>query len=164
MLVVRPDTSLSFLPPAQHVVEEELRCWAAMLQKRLCALRYDITHTLTRELPALLKIEACLSHLPILQREFSLEAAHLQYVAERQEEAAAWLANQHSRLDLLELHLKWERKELDQKAAWMKEMETAMREAQTRLQEQQDYFKDASSSQKGCPCTWIDPKDLSAVR
>ncbi|KGL98238.1 HAUS augmin-like complex subunit 3, partial [Charadrius vociferus] len=156
--------TLEALEENQHVVEEELRCRAAMLQKQLCALRCDITHTLTHELPALLKTEACLSHLPILQREFSLEAAHLQYVAERQEEAAAWLANQHSRLDLLELHLKWERKELDQKAAWMKEMETAMKEAQTRLQEQQDYFKDASSSQKGCERTWIDPKDLSAVR
>ncbi|KFW65599.1 HAUS augmin-like complex subunit 3, partial [Pygoscelis adeliae] len=67
-------------------------------------------------------------------------------------------------LNLLELQLKRERKELDQKAARLGEMETAMREAQTRLREQQDYFKDANSSQKGCPRTWIDPKDLSAVR
>ncbi|KAM6387466.1 HAUS augmin-like complex subunit 3 [Pluvialis apricaria] len=152
------------LPALQHVVEKELRCRAAMLQKQLCALRCDITHTLTRELPALLKTEACLARLPILQKQLSLEAAHLQYVAERQEEAAAWLANQHSRLDLLELHLKWERKELDRKAAWMKEMKTSMREAHDRLQVQKDYFKDASSSQKGHPRTWIDPKDPSAVR
>ncbi|NXN75059.1 HAUS3 protein, partial [Himantopus himantopus] len=156
--------TLEALEDNQHAVEKDLQCRAAVLQKQLHALRCDITHTLTRELPALLKAEACLSRLPILQRQFSLEAAHLQYVAERQEAAAAWLANQHSRLDLLELHLKQERKELDQKAAWMKEMETAMTEAQTRLQEQQDYFKDASSSQKGCPRAWIDPKDLSAVR
>ncbi|KFQ02570.1 HAUS augmin-like complex subunit 3, partial [Haliaeetus albicilla] len=72
--------------------------------------------------------------------------------------------HQHSRLDLLELQLKWERKELDQKASQLGEMKTAMGEARTRLQEQQDYFKDASSSQKGCPRVWIDPKDLSAVR
>lgn len=164
MLVVHPDTSLSCLPPAQHVVEVELRSQAATLQKQLHALRCDITQILTHRLPPLLKAEACLSRLPILQRQLSLEAAHLQYTARRQEEAAAWLASQHSRLDLLELQLKWERKELDQKASQLGEMKTAMREAQTRLQEQQDYFKDASSSQKGCPRVWIDPKDLSAVR
>ncbi|KAM6197758.1 HAUS augmin-like complex subunit 3 [Sarcoramphus papa] len=156
--------TLEALEENQHVVEAELRSQDAMLQKQLHALRCDITHTLTHQLPPLLKAEACLSRLPILQRQLSLEATHLQYIAGRQEEAAAWLASQHSRLDLLELQLKWERKELDQKAAQLGEMETAMREAQTRLQEQQDYFKDASSSQKGCPRMWIDPKDLSAVR
>ncbi|NXW31078.1 HAUS3 protein, partial [Phaetusa simplex] len=156
--------TLEALEENQHVVEAELRCQAATLQKQLHALRCDITHILTHQLPPLLKAEASLSCLPILQRQFSLEDAHLQYIAGRQEEAAAWLANQQSRLDLLELCLKRERKELDQNAAWMREMENAMRETQTRLQEQQDYFKDASSSQKDCPCTWINPKDLSAVR
>ncbi|NXU27576.1 HAUS3 protein, partial [Thalassarche chlororhynchos] len=156
--------TLEALDENQRVVEAELQSQAAMLQKQLHALRCDITQTLTHQLPPLLKAEACLSRLPILQRQLSLEAAHLQYTARRQEEVAARLANQHSRLDLLELQLKRERKELDQKAARLGEMETAMREAQTRLQEQQDYFKDASSSHKGCPCTWIDPKDLLAVR
>ncbi|NXJ42013.1 HAUS3 protein, partial [Ciconia maguari] len=156
--------TLKALEENQHVVEAELRSQAAMLQKQLHALRCDIMQTLTHQLPPLLKADARLSCLPVLQRQVSLEAARLRYIAGRQEEAAAWLANQHSRLDLLELQLKWERKELDQKAAWLREMETAMREAQTRLWEQQDYFKDASSSQKGCPRTWIDPKDLSAVR
>ncbi|KAK4814961.1 hypothetical protein QYF61_006905 [Mycteria americana] len=156
--------TLKALEENQHVVEAELRSQAAMLQKQLHALRCDIMQTLTHQLPPLLKADARLSCLPVLQRQVSLEAARLRYIAGRQEEAAAWLANQHSRLDLLELQLKRERKELDQKAAWLREMETAMREAQTRLWEQQDYFKDASSSQKGCPRTWINPKDLSAVR
>ncbi|NXJ50181.1 HAUS3 protein, partial [Spizaetus tyrannus] len=156
--------TLEALKENQHVVEAELRSQAAALQKQLHALRCDIAQILAHRLPPLLKAEACLSRLPILQRQLSLEAAHLQYVARRQEEAAAWLASQHSRLDLLELQLKWERKELDQKASELREMKTAMREAQTRLQEQQNYFKDASSSQKGCPRIWIDPKDLSAVR
>ncbi|NWZ55136.1 HAUS3 protein, partial [Haliaeetus albicilla] len=156
--------TLEALKENQHVVEVELRSQAATLQKQLHALRCDITQILTHRLPPLLKAEACLSRLPILQRQLSLEAAHLQYIARRQEEAAAWLASQHSRLDLLELQLKWERKELDQKASQLGEMKTAMGEARTRLQEQQDYFKDASSSQKGCPRVWIDPKDLSAVR
>ncbi|NXY68602.1 HAUS3 protein, partial [Glareola pratincola] len=156
--------TLEALEENQHVVEAELRCQAATLQKQLHALRCDITRTLTDQLPPLLKAEASLSCLPILQRQFSLEAAHLQYIAERQKEAGAWLANQQSRLDLLELCLNRERKKLDQNAAWMREMETAMRETQTRLQEQQDYFKDASSAQKDCSCTWIDPKDTSAVR
>ncbi|XP_074007753.1 HAUS augmin-like complex subunit 3 [Numenius arquata] len=156
--------TLEALEENQHGVETELQGQAAMLQEKLHALRCDITYTLTHQLLPLLKAEASLSCLPILQRQFSLEAAHLQYVAGRQKEAAVWLAKQHSRLDLLELHLEWERKELDQKAAWMREMETAMREAQTRLQEQQDYFKHASSSQKVCPCAWTDPKDLYALR
>ncbi|KAF1653981.1 HAUS augmin-like complex subunit 3, partial [Aptenodytes patagonicus] len=156
--------TLEALEENQRVVEAELRSQAAMLQKQLHALRCDIAQTLTHQLPPLLKAEACLSCLPILQRQLSLEGAHLQCIARRQEEAAAWLANQHSRLNLLELQLKRERKELDQKAARLGEMESAMREAQTRLREQQDYFKDANCSQKGCPRTWIDPKDLSAVR
>ncbi|KAM9277157.1 LOW QUALITY PROTEIN: HAUS augmin-like complex subunit 3 [Morus bassanus] len=155
--------ALEALEENQHVVEAELQRQAAVLQKQLHTLRCDITQTLTYQLPPLLKAEVCLSCLPILQRQLSLEDAHLQYGATRQEEAAAWL-DQHSRLDLLELQLKRERKELDWKAAQLGEMETAMREAQTRLKKQQDYFKDASSSQKGCPCSWIDPKDLSAVR
>ncbi|NXS97603.1 HAUS3 protein, partial [Jacana jacana] len=148
----------------QHGVEAELRGQAARLQEKLHALHCGIRYTLTHQLPPLLKADASLSCRPILQRQFSLEAAHLQYVAGRQREAAAWLANQHSRLDLLEFHLEWERKELDQKAAWMREMETAMREAQTRLKEQQDYLKHISSSQKNCPGTWIDPQDLCALR
>ncbi|KAF1542862.1 HAUS augmin-like complex subunit 3, partial [Eudyptula albosignata] len=156
--------TLEALEENQHVVEAELRSQAAMLQKQLHALRFDIAQTLTHQLPPLLKAEACLSRLPVLRRQLSLEGARLQCIARRQEEAAAWLANQHSRLNLLELQLKRERKELDQKAAQLGEMETAMREAQTRLREQQDYFKDANTSQKGCPRTWIDPKDLSAVR
>ncbi|KAF1522800.1 HAUS augmin-like complex subunit 3, partial [Eudyptes sclateri] len=156
--------TLEALEENQRVVEAELQSQAAMLQKQLHALRCDIAQTLTHQLPPLLKAEACLSRQPILRRQLSLEGARLQCIARRQEEAAAWLANQHSRLNLLELQLKRERKELDQKAAQLGEMETAMREAQTRLREQQDYFKDANSSQKGCPRTWIDPKDLSAVR
>ncbi|KAF1580730.1 HAUS augmin-like complex subunit 3, partial [Eudyptes moseleyi] len=156
--------TLEALEENQRVVEAELRSQAAMLQKQLHALRCDIAQTLTHQLPPLLKAEACLSRQPILRRQLSLEGARLQCIARRQEEAAAWLANQHSRLNLLELQLKRERKELDQKAAQLGKMETAMREAQTRLREQQDYFKDANSSQKGCPRTWIDPKDLSAVR
>ncbi|KFV50340.1 HAUS augmin-like complex subunit 3, partial [Gavia stellata] len=156
--------TLEALEENQHAVETELQSQADMLQKQLHTLRCDITQTLTHQLPPLLKAEACLSRLPVLQRQLSLEAAHLQYIAGRQEEAAAWLASQHSRLDLLELQLRRERKELDQKAAQLWEMETTMRESQTRLQEQQDYFKDVSASQKSCPRTWIDPKDLSAVR
>ncbi|GAB0194610.1 HAUS augmin-like complex subunit 3 [Grus japonensis] len=156
--------TLEALEKNQHAVKVELRSQAAMLQKQLHALRCDVTQTLTHQLPPLLKAEARLSCLPVLQRQLSLEAAHLQSIARRQEEAAAWLVNQHSRLNLLELQLKWERKEMDQKAAWLREMETAMKEAQTRLQAQQNYFKEARSSQKDCPRIWIDHKDLSALR
>ncbi|NXA05130.1 HAUS3 protein, partial [Sapayoa aenigma] len=148
----------------QHAVEAELWDQAAVLQNQLHALRFDITQTLTHQLPPLLKAEARSACLPILNRHLSLKAAHLQNIARRQEEAAAWLLSQQSRLDLIELQLKRERKELEQKAAWLGEIETIMSEAQISLQEQQNYFRDASSSQKGCPCKWIDPKDLTAVR
>ncbi|KFO57988.1 HAUS augmin-like complex subunit 3, partial [Corvus brachyrhynchos] len=72
--------------------------------------------------------------------------------------------SQHSLLDLLELQLKRERKELEQKAAWLEKIETIMRKSQTRLQEQQNYFRGARSSQMGHPRKWIDPKDLTAIR
>ncbi|KFO89962.1 HAUS augmin-like complex subunit 3, partial [Buceros rhinoceros silvestris] len=156
--------TLEALEENQQAAEAELQSQAATLQKQLHALRCDITHTLAHQLPPLLKAEACFSRLPVLQRWLSLQAAHLQDIAGRQEEAAVWLAGQHSRLELLELQLERERKELDQKAAWLEEMQTAMREAQIILQEQQDYFKDVNSSQEDCPHIWVDPKDLSAVR
>ncbi|NXE88084.1 HAUS3 protein, partial [Menura novaehollandiae] len=154
--------TLEALEDNQQAVEAELRGQAAVLQRQLHTLRFDITQTLTHQLLPLLKAEARRSRLPILHRHLSLKVARFQNIARRQEEAAAWLLSQHSRLDLLELQLKRERKELEQKAAWLGNIETIMRDSQTRLQEQQNYFKDAS--QTGRPRKWIDPKDLTAVR
>ncbi|NXU95681.1 HAUS3 protein, partial [Cettia cetti] len=148
----------------QQTVQAELQSQAADLQRELHALRFDIKQTLTHQLPPLLKAEARRLCLPILHKHFSLEVARLQNTARRQEEAAAWLLSQHSRLDLLELQLKRERKELEQKAAWLEKIETITRESQTRLQEQKSYFRDARPSQKGHPHIWIDPKDLTAIR
>uniref|UniRef100_A0A8C3D0G2 HAUS augmin-like complex subunit 3 N-terminal domain-containing protein n=1 Tax=Cairina moschata TaxID=8855 RepID=A0A8C3D0G2_CAIMO len=122
-------------------------------KEQLHALRSDIAHIHTQQLLPLLKAGACLFLLPILQAQLNLETARLQDISQRQEEAVAWLASQHSRLDLLGLQLKRERKELDQKAAWLREMETRLKDAQTRLQEYHDYFKEADSSMKGCACT-----------
>ncbi|NXM70061.1 HAUS3 protein, partial [Serilophus lunatus] len=155
--------TLEALEDNQHAVEAELRDQAAVFQNQLHALHFDITQTLTHQLPALLKAEARCACLPILHRHLSLEAARLQNIARRQEEATLWLLSQQSRLDLMEFQLKWEKKDLEHKAAWLGKIETVMRRAQTRLEEQQNYFKDASSSQKGRPCKWIDPKDLTAV-
>lgn len=160
----RQHSVTSLCPPAQQAVEAELQSQAAVLQRQLHALRFDIMQTLTHQLLPLLKAEARRFHLPILHKHFSLEFAHLQNTARRQEEAAVWLLSQHSRLDLLELQLKRERKELEQKAAWLEKIETVTRESQTRLQEHQNYFRDARPSQKGHPHKWIDPKDLTAVR
>ncbi|NXQ42560.1 HAUS3 protein, partial [Catharus fuscescens] len=148
----------------QQAVEAELQSQAAALQRRLHALRFNIAQTLTHQLPPLLKAEACRFRLPILHEYFSLEVACLQNTARRQEEVAAWLLSQHSRLDLLELQLKRERKELERMAAWLVKTKTVMRESQTRLQEQQNYFRDARLSQKGHPRKLIDPKDLTARR
>lgn len=135
-----------------------------MFQEQIHALRSDIAHIHTQQLLPLLKAGACLFLLPVLQAQLNLETAHLQDIAQRQEEAAAWLASQHSRLDLLGLQLKRERKELDQKAAWLREMETLLKDAQTRLQEYHDYFKEADSSVKGCARTQTEPKDLTTMR
>ncbi|NWR30336.1 HAUS3 protein, partial [Tachuris rubrigastra] len=150
--------TLKALEDNQQAVEVELQGQAEGLQNQIDTLCCDITHTLTHQLPPLLKAEARRAHLPVLHRHLSLEVAWLQNIARRQEEAAEWLLGQQSRLDLLELQLKRERQELEHKAAWLVEVETAMKEeAQSRLQ-------DASSSQKCCPRKWIDPKDLTAVR
>ncbi|NWU04369.1 HAUS3 protein, partial [Urocynchramus pylzowi] len=156
--------TLQALEDNQQAVEAELQSQAAVLQRQLHALHLDITQTLTHQLPPLLQAEARRFCLPIMHKHFSLEVARLQNTARRQEEAAAWLLSQHSRLDLLELQLKRERKELEQKAAWLEKIETVTRESQTRLQKQQIYFRDARPSKKGHPHKWIDPKDLTAVR
>ncbi|NWW01358.1 HAUS3 protein, partial [Oreocharis arfaki] len=157
--------TLEALEDNEQAVEAELRSQAAVLQRQLHALQFDISQTLTHQLLPLLKAEARrLFRLPVLHRHFSLEAARLHNTARRQEEAAAWLLSQHSRLDLLELQLELERKELEEKAAWLEKIETIARESQSRLQEQQNYFRDVGSSQKGHPRKWIDPKDLTAIR
>ncbi|NXN78319.1 HAUS3 protein, partial [Bombycilla garrulus] len=156
--------TLEALEDNQQAVEAEFQSQAAMLQTQLPALHFSITQALTHQLPSLLKAEAQRFLLPILHKHCSLELARLQNTARRQEEADAWLLRQHSRLDLLELQLKRERKELEQKVAWLEKIETVTRESQTRLQEQQNYFRDARPSQKGHPHKWIDPKDLTAIR
>ncbi|KFV51797.1 HAUS augmin-like complex subunit 3, partial [Tyto alba] len=152
-------TSLFCLSPVQQAVKAELQSQAAMFQMQLHALRCDITQIQTHQLPPLLKEQACLFCLPVLQRQLSLKTARLQNAARRQGGGAGV----HSCLDLLELQLQRERKDLDQKAARLREMGTSMREARIRLQQQQNYFKYVSSSQKH-PHTWIDTKELSALR
>ncbi|NXD37671.1 HAUS3 protein, partial [Copsychus sechellarum] len=155
--------TLEALEDNQQAGEAELQSQAAALQRQLHALRFDITQTLTHQLPTLLQAEARRFCLPLLHQHFSLQDARLQNAARRQEEAAVWLLSQHSRLDLLESQLKREAKELERMAAWLEKIETVTRESQTRLQEQ-NYFRDARHSQKGHPHKWIDPKDLTATR
>ncbi|XP_068816498.1 HAUS augmin-like complex subunit 3 [Struthio camelus] len=156
--------ALKAIKENQEEAEDKLQRHATTVQEQLHTLRCDIVQTQAHQLPSLLQAGAYLSCLPILQGQLSLEAARLQYIARRQEEAATWLVGQHSRLDLLALQLKQERKELDEMVAWLEEIETALREAQTKLQEQHDYFRDASVSQKGCQRTQIEPRDLSTIR
>ncbi|NXL17086.1 HAUS3 protein, partial [Setophaga kirtlandii] len=147
-----------------QAVQAELQSQAAVLPGQLRALRSDIDYVLAQRLPALLRAEARRLRLPILHRHLSLQVARLQDTARRQQEAAAWLLSQQSRLDLLELQLKQERKELEHKAAWLEKIKTIMRESQNRLLTQQIDFRGARPSQKGHPRKWIGPKDLTAVR
>ncbi|XP_058278148.1 HAUS augmin-like complex subunit 3 isoform X1 [Hirundo rustica] len=148
----------------QQAVEAELQNQDDVLQRQLHALHFDIMQTLTHQLQPLLKAEARRFCMPVLHKHFSLEIARLQNIARRQEEAAAWLLGQQSRLDLLELQLKRERKELEEKAAWLEKIETATKKSQTRLQEQQNYFRDARPTQKRHPHKWIGSEDLTAIR
>ncbi|NWZ99174.1 HAUS3 protein, partial [Nesospiza acunhae] len=156
--------TLEALEDNQQAVQAELQSQAAVLPGQLRALRSDIEHALAQRLPALLRAEAHRLRLPILHRHLGLRVARLRDTARRQEEAAAWLLSQHSRLELLELQLERERKELEHKAAWLEKIKTVMRESQTRLPKQQIDFRGAKPSQKGHPQKWIDPKDLTAVR
>lgn len=148
----------------QHAVEAKLQSHVATFKKQLYTLRCDIAQIQTHQLLPQVKAAASLFLLPILQEKLRLDNAHLQDVGQRQEEAAAWLVSQQSRLDLLELQLKRERKELDQKAAWLGEIETVLKSAQAKLQAYHDCCKEASSSTKGSACTQTEPKDSIATR
>lgn len=148
----------------QHAVEAKLQSHVATFKKQLYTLRCDIAQIQTHQLLPQVKAAASLFLLPILQEKLRLDNAHLQDVGQRQEEAAAWLVSQQSRLDLLELQLKRERKELDQKAAWLGEIETVLKNAQAKLQAYHDCCKEASSSTKGSACTQTEPKDSIATR
>lgn len=148
----------------QHAVEAKLQSHVATFKKQLYTLRCDIAQIQTHQLLPQVKAAASLFLLPILQEKLRLDNAHLQDVGQRQEEAAAWLVSQQSRLDLLELQLKRERKELDQKAAWLGEIETVLKSAQAKLQAYHDCCKEASSSTKGSACTQMEPKDSIATR
>ncbi|XP_039590122.1 uncharacterized protein LOC120514070 [Passer montanus] len=150
--------------PAQQAVEAELQSQDAVLQREVHALQSDISHALTHQLLPLLQAEARRLCLPILHKLFSLEVARLQNTARRQEQVAACLLSQQSHLDLLELQLKRERKELEQKVAWLEKIKTVTRESQTRLQKQQIHFRGARPSQKVHPRKWIEPKDVTALR
>uniref|UniRef100_G1MWS6 HAUS augmin-like complex subunit 3 N-terminal domain-containing protein n=1 Tax=Meleagris gallopavo TaxID=9103 RepID=G1MWS6_MELGA len=132
--------------------------------QQLHTLRCDIAQIQTHQLLPQVKAAASLFLLPVLQEKFHLDNTRLQDIGQRQEEAAAWVASQKSRLDLLELQLKWEKKELDQKAAWLGEIETALKNAQTKLQAYHERCKEASSSMKGSACTQKKPEDSIAMR
>lgn len=163
-----PDAGAQQMSPLssliQHAVEAKLQSHVATFKKQLYTLRCDIAQIQTHQLLPQVKAAASLFLLPILQEKLRLDNAHLQDVGRRQEEAAAWLVSQQSRLDLLELQLKRERKELDQKAAWLGEIETVLKNAQAKLQVYHDCCKEASSSTKGSACTQTEPKDSIATR
>ncbi|NXL83232.1 HAUS3 protein, partial [Alectura lathami] len=152
--------TLQALKENKHEAEAKLWSRTAMLKEQLRVLRCDVAQTHAYQLLPRVKEAASLSLLPILQGQLRVETARLQDIGRRQEEAAACLASQHSRLDLLELQLKREREELDQKAAWLRAMETTLKEAQAKLQEYHDCFKEASSSMKGCSHTEMEPMRL----
>ncbi|NXC44748.1 HAUS3 protein, partial [Penelope pileata] len=158
------EETLQALKENKHAVEAKLRSSTDTVKKQLRALRHSITQIQTQELLPQVKAAASLFLLPILQEQLSLENARLQDTARRQEEAAAWLVSQHSRLELLELQLKEERKDLDQKAAWLEGIETILKESQAKLQQYHDCFKEASSSMKGSAHTRMEPKDPLTMR
>ncbi|XP_048813948.1 HAUS augmin-like complex subunit 3 [Lagopus muta] len=156
--------TLEALKENKDVVEAELRSHAATFKKQLHTLRCDIAQIQTNQLLPQVKAAASLFLLPILQEKLRLDNARLQDIGRRQEEAAAWVVSQQSRLDLLELQLKREKKELDQKAAWLGEIETTLKNTQAKLQAYHDCCKEARSSMKGSACTQKKPEDSIAMR
>ncbi|XP_072203966.1 HAUS augmin-like complex subunit 3 [Excalfactoria chinensis] len=156
--------TLQALKENKHVVEAKLRSHTATFEKQLHALHCDIAQIQSHQLLPQVKAAVRLFLLPVLQEKLRLDNARLQSIGRRQEQAAAWVASQQSRLDLLELQLKRERKELDQKAAWLGEVETALKNAQARLQVYHDCCKEANSSTKGSEHTQMEPKDSIATR
>uniref|UniRef100_A0A8C9FK21 HAUS augmin-like complex subunit 3 N-terminal domain-containing protein n=1 Tax=Pavo cristatus TaxID=9049 RepID=A0A8C9FK21_PAVCR len=156
--------TLQALKENKHVAEAKLQSHAATFKQQLYTLRCDIAQIQTHQLLPQVKAAASLFLLPVLQEKLCLDSARLQDIGRRQEEATAWVVSQQSRLDLLELQLKRERKELDQKAAWLGELETTLKNAQAKLQAYHDCCKEASSSMKGSACTQMEPKDSIAMR
>uniref|UniRef100_A0A452ISU7 HAUS augmin-like complex subunit 3 N-terminal domain-containing protein n=1 Tax=Gopherus agassizii TaxID=38772 RepID=A0A452ISU7_9SAUR len=132
--------------------------------KQLCALQSDIDQTQTQHLVPLLQATAHLLHLPVLRAELDREAVHLGYTTLKQEEVAGQLMAQHSRLELLGLQLKLEKKEQQQVGTCLEKMVAALQEASANLQGRLACFEDSSLYTKICPRTLIDPSDVTTIR
>uniref|UniRef100_A0A8C0HDV6 HAUS augmin-like complex subunit 3 N-terminal domain-containing protein n=1 Tax=Chelonoidis abingdonii TaxID=106734 RepID=A0A8C0HDV6_CHEAB len=150
---------VSWLCSALQMVEDELSLRIATFQEQLCTLQSDIDQTQTQHLVPLLQATAHLLHLPVLRAELDREAVHLGYTTLKQEEVAGQLMAQHSRLELLGLHLKLEKKEQQQVGTCMEKMVAALQEASANLQGRLACFEDSSLYTKICPRTLIDPSD-----
>ncbi|XP_074929047.1 HAUS augmin-like complex subunit 3 [Chelonoidis abingdonii] len=146
------------------MVEDELSLRIATFQEQLCTLQSDIDQTQTQHLVPLLQATAHLLHLPVLRAELDREAVHLGYTTLKQEEVAGQLMAQHSRLELLGLHLKLEKKEQQQVGTCMEKMVAALQEASANLQGRLACFEDSSLYTKICPRTLIDPSDVTTIR
>uniref|UniRef100_A0A8C3TAH5 HAUS augmin-like complex subunit 3 N-terminal domain-containing protein n=1 Tax=Chelydra serpentina TaxID=8475 RepID=A0A8C3TAH5_CHESE len=120
--------------------------------------------TQTQRLVPLLQATARLLHLPVLHAELDGEAVHLGYTTLKQEEAAGQLMAQHSRLELLGLQLKLEKKQQQQVGTCLEEIVAALQEASANLQRRLACFEDSSLYIKICPRTLIDPSDVTTIR
>ncbi|XP_053154305.1 uncharacterized protein LOC128345806 [Hemicordylus capensis] len=143
---------------------DELRLHVVTCQEQLCILQSEVDQAKTQQLVLLLQCNAHLLRWPVICGELDLEAIRLGHVESMQEEAAAQLLGQLSHLDLLNLLLMLEEKNLHQMGTSLKEMVTILNGSQAKLQEWQSCCEDSRFSIKQCPRTLTDPSDLIILR
>uniref|UniRef100_A0A7M4G3L4 HAUS augmin-like complex subunit 3 N-terminal domain-containing protein n=1 Tax=Crocodylus porosus TaxID=8502 RepID=A0A7M4G3L4_CROPO len=100
--------------------------WVGLEQ--LQTIHSEIDQTQANKLMPLLQAGTHFFCLPILSGELNVEAVHLGYIASRQKEVAVQLIDQHSRLELLELQLMLEERQLHKVGMLLEEMVATLQE------------------------------------
>ncbi|XP_019392624.1 PREDICTED: uncharacterized protein LOC109311431 [Crocodylus porosus] len=144
--------------------KEELSLHIATCQEQLQTIHSEIDQTQANKLMPLLQAGTHFFCLPILSGELNVEAVHLGYIASRQKEVAVQLIDQHSRLELLELQLMLEERQLHKVGMLLEEMVATLQEDSGKLQERLVCFEDPSFQLKQCPHMLLDSSDLTTLR
>lgn len=144
--------------------KEELSLHIATCQEQLQTIHSDINQTQANKLMPLLQAGSHFFCLPILSGELNVEAVRLGYIASRQKEVAVQLMDQHSRLELLELQLMLEERQLHKVGMLLEEMVATLQEDSDKLQERLVCFEDPSFQVNQCPRILLDSGDLTTLR
>ncbi|XP_014377898.1 uncharacterized protein LOC102385291 [Alligator sinensis] len=144
--------------------KEELSLHIATCQEQLQTIHSDINQTQANKLMPLLQAGTHFFCLPILSGELNVEAVRLGYIASRQKEVAVQLMDQHGRLELLELQLMLEERQLHKVGMLLEEMVATLQEDSDKLQERLVCFEDPSFQVNQCPRMLLDSGDLTTLR